>query len=464
MNQLSASPAMGVSAQKPTAGQTHLSGKLLVLARCTWAALVLFTLGLLTVNLLHLPHLLAQLQAPCSNAQCTTGLLSPDALHTLHGLGVSASAFAIFYAVIYALIPLVVWVATGLFLAWRKSDDWMALLVSLFLILFQASANLGGLIPNSVGLGVSTQTAPVWFVLFYFFCQSLAFPVLALFPNGRFVPRWMVWPTIALIVGNSLGGFIPSNSPLGSVGFPILLALFTCLVGGMVYRYRRGATLLERQQIKWLAFFIVLDLFLNWIGPVALSLLFPQAFGPHSLLGALYQLVWPLTVLGIPISIGIAILRYRLWDIDRIINRTLVYGLLSGILGALYTGPIIGLESLAGAITGKTLQQPVVLVISTLAIAALFQPLRTRIQRIIDRRFYRRKYDAARTLAAFSTALRNEVDLATLSEHLVAIVQETMQPVSVSLWLRTPAHRGNHQLLRGASPSLPSEGEARDER
>jgi hypothetical protein len=464
MNQLPASSAMSVSAQKPTAGQTRLRGKPLVLARSIWAALVLFTLGLLAVSLLRIPHLLAQLQTPCSNAQCTTGLLSPDALHTLHGFGVTVSAFAIFYTLIYALIPLVVWVIAGLFLAWRKSDDWMALLVSLFFILFQASVALAGLIPNSVGLGVSTQTAPVWFVLYYFFCQSLAFPVLALFPNGHFVPRWMVWPTIALMVGNSIDGFIPSNSPLGSVGFPILLALFTCLAGAMVYRYRRGATLPERQQIKWLAFFIVLDLLLNWIGPVALSLLFPQAFRTHSLLGTLYQLVWPLTLLGVPLSIGIAILRYRLWDIDRIINRTLVYGLLSGILGALYAGLIIGLESLAGVITGQKLQQPLVLVISTLAIAALFQPLRTRIQRIIDQRFYRRKYDAARTLAAFSTALRNEVDLATLSEHLVAIVQETMQPVSVSLWLWTPAHRGNHQVLRGATPSLPSEGEARDER
>jgi hypothetical protein len=273
----------------------------------------------------------------------------------------------------------------------------------------------------------------------------------------------MVWPTLALVVSAYLGGVVPSNSPLGMLGFPIELALFVCLAGSMIYRYWRVATPLERQQIKWLAFFIVLDILLNWIGPVALSLLFPQ-FGPHSLLGALYQLVWPLTLLGVPLSIAIAILRYRLWDIDSIINRTLVYGLLSGILGALYAGLIIGLESLAGAIIGQTLQRPVVLVISTLAIAALFQPLRTRIQHIIDRRFYRRKYDAARTLAAFSTTLRNEVDLATLSEHLVGVVEETMQPVSVSLWLRPPAHRGNHQVLWRANPSLPSSSEGREER
>ena len=463
MNQSSASPAMSVSAQKPTAAETRLQGAPLVLARGIWAALVLFTLGLLAFNLPHLPYLLEQFQTPCSNAQCTTGFLSPDALHTLHVLGVSVSAFAIFYSVIYGLIPLVVWVAAGLFLAWRKSDDWMALLVSLFLILFQASANLGGLIPNSVSPGVSTQTAPVWFVLFYFFCQSLAFPVLALFPNGRFVPRWMVWPTTALMVGNSLDGFIPSNSPLGSVGFPILLALFTCLAGAMVYRYRRGATLPERQQIKWLAFFIVLDLLLNWIGPVALSLLFPQAFGSHSLLGVLYQLVWPLTVLGIPISIGIAILRYHLWDIDRIINRTLVYGLLTTLLAVVYAGLIIGLESLVGLFSRQS-AQPLVIVASTLAIAALSQPLRRRIQNTIDRRFYRRKYDAAKTLEAFSATLRQEVDLDQLREQLLAVVQETMQPAHISLWLRPPAPHGTHWVPWRANPSVPSEDEAREER
>jgi hypothetical protein len=249
----------------------------------------------------------------------------------------------------------------------------------------------------------------------------------------------MVWPTIALMVGNSLGGFIPSNSSLGWVGFPILLVLFTCLAGAMVYRYRRGATLSERQQIKWLAFFIILDLVLNWIGPVALSLLFPQAFGPHSLLNVLYQLVWPLTVLGIPISIGIAILRYRLWDIDIIINRTLVYGLLSAILALLYVGMVLGLQFLFDRIAGPTTaNSPLILVGSTLIIAALFQPLRHRIQRTIDRRFYRSKYDARRTIANFSATLRGEVELAQLSAQLVAVVEETMQPAHVSLWLNKP--------------------------
>jgi hypothetical protein len=138
----------------------------------------------------------------------------------------------------------------------------------------------------------------------------------------------------------------------------------------------------------------------------------------------------------IPLSLGFAILRSRLWDIDIIINRTLVYGALTGTLALIYVGLVIGLQSLLHRLTGQVLDSPLVIVGSTLLIAALFQPLRHRIQNSIDRRFYRRKYDAARTLEAFAVDLRNEVDLNTLTEHLVAVVQETMQPAHISLWLR----------------------------
>jgi hypothetical protein len=148
--------------------------------------------------------------------------------------------------------------------------------------------------------------------------------------------------------------------------------------------------------------------------------------------------IFDLVLLLIPLSFAIAILRYRLWDIDIIINRTLVYGTLTVILTVVYVGLIIGLSALLRGIISQ--DNSVAIVLSTLAIAAVFQPLRHRIQAVIDRRFYRSKYDAARTLAAFSATLRNEVDLDQLKEHLLAVVEETMQPAHASLWLRKSGH------------------------
>ncbi len=236
-----------------------------------------------------------------------------------------------------------------------------------------------------------------------------------------------------------------SNAYLGQqsgVSSLVFAALLLSVVGLQVYRYRRVSLVRERQQTKWVVFGLALAL-----GGFALFLISVNLFLPPDLRNSpAAEALIPTTVsygllLFIPISIAIAILRSQLYDIDTIINKTLVYGLLTGILGALYAGLIIGLTSLAGAISGQAASHSLVLVTSTLAIAALFQPVRSRLQSIIDRRFYRRKYDAAKTLAAFSATLRQEVDLGQLREQLLAVVQETMQPTQVSLWLRKDEQR-----------------------
>ena len=162
-----------------------------------------------------------------------------------------------------------------------------------------------------------------------------------------------------------------------------------------------------------------------------------------------------LAVVCIPISAGIAMLRYRLYDIDVLINRTLIYGVLTAVLALAYVISILVFQYLLSGFTSGS-QLPIVG--STLVIAVLFQPLRRRIQRIIDRRFYRSKYDAARTLAAFSARLRNEVDLQQLSEHLLTVVQETMQPTYVSLWLRPFEHDGKQSAPWKATPPVSSQG------
>ena len=222
-----------------------------------------------------------------------------------------------------------------------------------------------------------------------------------------------------------------------------------------VYRYRHVSSQVERQQTKWVVFgmsiavtiLVLVDL-LYFSNPLSIF-----HSGPLSdlIVGTVLQVF----ILLIPLSIAYAILRSRLWDIDIIIKRTLVYATSTGILAFLYVGSILLLQYLLRGIIQQN--NAVAIVISTLVIAALFQPLRGRIQRIIDRRFYRRKYDAARTVAAFSEVLRSEVNLSQLSEQLIAVVQETMQPAHVSLWLRPPEHDGKQRAPWGATAAGSSE-------
>jgi hypothetical protein len=206
-----------------------------------------------------------------------------------------------------------------------------------------------------------------------------------------------------------------------------LLALVVVCAVALFVRYRR-ANATEREQIKWLLYACAVFLGVYVAGFVS------RLGGTASLGGYIWGVFFGLSVITLPATIGIAILKYHLYDIDVVINRTLVYGSLSAILVALYFGGIVALQRVFVLLTGQ--QSTLAVVASTLLIAALFTPLRRRIQSFIDRRFYRRKYDARKTLEAFSTHLRNETDLEALSGDLVGVVRETMQPAHVSLWLR----------------------------
>ena len=211
------------------------------------------------------------------------------------------------------------------------------------------------------------------------------------------------------------------------------------LVVVSIYRYRRVSTPLQRQQTKWVVFGGAVTTILV-IGLKVFAFLF-QSLGQ---LSSLYDLAsGPTLILSLflfSLSISVAILRYHLYDIDILINRTLVYGTLTVMLALVYFGLVIGGQHLLVSLLGQS--NAVVLVISTLIVATLFQPLRQRIQRTVDRRFYRSKYDAAKIVAAFSATLRQEVDLDQLREHLLAVVQETMQPTHISLWLRKTDQEG----------------------
>jgi hypothetical protein len=439
----------------PTPGEinTRLSGRWLILARATWIILVAFAFVLLVVSIPQLPAFLAHLQQPCIGKVCekNDGQLSPSAQQALAKFGISPQMFAIFSFATIALIPAVVWMLVGVILIWHKSDDWMALLASLLLIFWG--------VRFATGLGSFVPSSQIWqwsYSLLQTFTQALFFLFFCLFPNGRFVPRWAVWLAITGFLIAPFSGFqelFPSvHGFFSGLFFYLLIA---AVLGTQIYRYTRVSTRLQRQQTKWLIFGVSMIFLINIVGINVLDKIVPWLTQPGSFAAGFFNVnLWALLFMSIPISIGIAMLRYRLWDIDILINRTLVYGSLTALLALLYFGLIFALQSLFQGMFHQN--NAVDIVVSTLIIAALFQPLRHRIQAIIDRRFYRRKYDAAKTLEAFSATLRNEVDLNQLRAELVAVVQETMQPSHVSLWLRSTEDDRTHQAPWRANRSVGS--------
>jgi hypothetical protein len=276
-----------------------------------------------------------------------------------------------------------------------------------------------------------------------------------LFPDGRPpTPRWRPfgWLVgVVIVVGTvsvalwpeTAAGFDLVNHPLGievatETLNPVETILYTLgLIAtvSLLVRLRRSKGE-ERQQLKWFAYAVTVlaaSAILAYVVSESIDALW---------LGWISSVLVMVSVVGLPVAVGIAILRYHLYNIDLIINRTLVYGALTAVLVVLYFGSIVVLQLLFRTLTGGGSQ--LVVVASTLAIAALFNPLRHRIQGFIDRRFYRRKYDAAKTLEAFSVKLRDETDLDSLRDDLVGVVRETMQPAHVSLWLRpNPAPTGD---------------------
>ena len=287
-----------------------------------------------------------------------------------------------------------------------------------------------------------------------------------LFPNGHLLTRrWRVvgWLAAILALLSILAGWL-SLANVGMFGkgadfwsslsdnFNLLqLPLTIAALVSLVLRFLRAKER-ERQQIKWLTYGVAIMAVLI-IGSIFIL------NDPNS---PIYSLIFDFAIMLLPLSIGISILRNQLYDIDRLINRTLVYGTLTVLIAGMYFGFVVGLQALLRGFTGGN---DIAIVGSTLIIAALFQPLHRRLQKIVDRRFYRSKYDAARTIANFSATLRNEVDLNQLSEQLIAVVQETMQPVHVSLWLRKPqdSRKDSAEALNGSSVDSSYTGKA-DER
>ncbi len=405
-----------------------LSGRRLHFARVTW---IVVAVAVLALDAASIPYAYARYKGLCTRGIefCQDeGLLTPEGARALQELGLSREFYAAHDVALTNFVTLVFFaVAAVIFL--RRSDDRMALFGSFMLLVFGGAAGGGTMYE------LAEARPAFWFpVNLLDYVGQVSFGVFFyLFPDGRFVPRWTRWLAVATALLFATNIFFP-GSALDLLDGPLFVVFIGTLMFAQVYRYRYVSGPTQRQQTKWVTFgfaaamagFSVALVFYSLLPPI------PQAVGP---LGEMIAetLIFGFILL-IPLSIGVAIHRSRLYDIDLLINRTLVYGALTASLVLVYVGGVVALQWFFRAITGGSSQLAVVA--STLAIAALFNPLRRGIQAFIDRRFYRTKYDAKETLAAFSARLRDETDLETLAGDLVTVVGETVQPAHVSLWTR----------------------------
>ncbi len=421
------------------AGDTQLHGGWLIAARVGWIALAII---IVTLNAIATPSAGRELLKVChTSAQCVGLHVSAYDLRLLNQLGVSTRQFEL-YNMGWDILSTLVFLAIAALIMWRRSTDRMALFCSYMLLLTG-----GGTYTDQLQQGLRLLS-PLW----YWPVQTLTFVGLMslltfflIFPRGQFTPRWTRWGLVPIVLAE--GHYVFFTDPLnasqsGPFDILSLAALMVGLVALQVYRYRYVLTYREREQAKWVIFGFALALGGVVVSTIGAHVLLPVAVAQSTVVNVLLiGTISNITLLFIPVSIAIAVLRTRLYDIDIIINKALVYGALTGSLGALYAGMILGMASLAGTLTGAVTYQPLALVISTLAIVALVRPVRRRIQSVIDRRFYRRKYDAEKTLVRFTATLRSEVDLEQIREQLITIVEDTMQPAHATLWLNLVKRR-----------------------
>ncbi len=415
----------------------HLHGYWLAMARMMWLIITCLILGLFFAGI---PGRFDQ-------------LVSTADKRSLFELGLSANFYAVGLIVLNLIFVLAHHII-AVVIFWRRADDWMALFVAFVLV------TNGAIIPLSL-MYTPGSVPPMGFypaILVTYIGLVSSVTLLYLFPNGRFVPRGTSLLAITWAILTLFAIFLP-NSIFSLSTWPIWLQILVLLIWpgaglfAQVYRYFNVSSPIQRQQTKWallgltaatlgpLAYFLPFVILPSLSGPMIPNILYQRvgaSFFTFSFLVRLSGLtLLTFILLLFPLSLAIAILRYHLWDIDILINRALVYGGLTGALGLIYMGSVVLLQNIFRVLTGQDSQ--LAIIVSTLAIAALFNPLRHRLQILIDRRFYRYKYDASQTLAAFSATLRDEVDLNRLTDQLLAVVEETMQPEDVSLWLRSPS-------------------------
>jgi hypothetical protein len=407
-----------------SASPLRFTGRWLFIARMLWFVVLLLAIGKATIGL---PLYFDEKNDVCtaSDEICRQGnSLNAAQVQALGSSGISLSTYA-WGSFLWKVFTSVIWASIGLAIFLLKPKEWLALVASSMMIVFVSAGYESQIIVAYPSLGTAAD-------LIFNLGNILMFLFIGLFPNGRFSPRWMrrYWLVMVAV------SILPSsewiqNSNLANSFIGVFWISFLVLGPfSQIYRYRNESNAVERQQTKLVVLGFAAFAGTVLVGSTSMTLL-PEN-GMASIL--LDTFLFDIAALLIPLSIGLSVLRYRLWDIDLIIRRTLVYSLLTITLGLIYLGAVVTLQNLLGGLTGER-QPEIVTVVSTLAMAALFTPLRRRIQSFIDRRFYRRKYNAERALASFALHARNETDLDELTGRLVDVIQETIQPAHASLWL-----------------------------
>jgi hypothetical protein len=423
------------------APRTRLRGRRLILARAAWIATVSLIVALFVARL---PAYYTTLQTVCAGTMCGSAQPTPDSAQALQKLGLSVSAYAAFILALAIALAFLCF-SLGAVIFWRRSDDWMALLGALAVV---SSVTL-----NSDVYGMDMTSAWGWLAMVMLvFGNGVYLLFLSLFPDGRFVTRWAPLLLLCWAVAG-IHYFMFMSSPFYAL---VWLAALGLVMIAHVYRSRTAASPLQRQQGKWFLFGGGVAVIIG-VGLTVSPFLFPSLEQAGSFYWFVIQPVLIVLSFIFPLCIGLAILRYRLYDIDIIIHRTLVYSTLTVLLAVIYEVSVFTLQSLTSGLTFIRGNQ-LAIIASTFLMGGLFKPLHDRIRGVIDRRFYRRKYDAARTVAAFSATIRDEVDLNQLGIKLMAVVQETMQPAHVSLWLCHPKRYG--EKTTRALPIIDTDSEA----
>jgi hypothetical protein len=385
----------------------------MTVARLAWPAVTILAI---TANVLVLPEYTRSLLTHTIRAELPAAHLTPAEYVTIE----------IFLGAVVTLVCLVV--ATVIYV--RAAREPVALFCCYTLVAL--GLGVGGFLS---GLTITNPVANALSVTFTAAAQVMGGWFFLVFPSGKFVPRWSRWCVLAAAVGvlAVAASDIARVQPISNAVQPIGVGLLLLGAGAQVYRYRQVSTLTERQQTKWVVFgvsacmalfagLLLLDLLVTAVAP---SVRHSQVDG-NLIPGSL----WILGVTFIPVCIGIAVLRTHLWDIGLVISRTLTYAVVTVLLVGAYAGLVL----LATRVL--PFHATVAVAVSTLAVAALFNPLRRRVQHTVDRRFNRARYDADQAVAAFATRLQDAADPDNIHAHLLAAVHQTLEPVHASVWVR----------------------------